>query len=54
MPRMRPMAIYLTDVEKMELEQILRRHSSGQQLVPPKTLISTSKSEMLQPSTSRL
>jgi len=30
---MRPIAIYLTDIEKMELEQILRRHSSGQQLV---------------------
>jgi len=30
---MRPMVIYLTDIEKMELEQILRRHSSGQQLV---------------------
>lgn len=30
---MRPMAIYLIDIEKMELEQILPRHSSGQQLV---------------------
>ena len=33
MPRILPAAIILSDAEKTELQHILNRHSSGQQLV---------------------